>query len=159
MKIVLDKLEKIILWILAILFTVMVIAFFYQIVLRFIFESGNPWAEELTRYTLIWMSMLGSAVATRRGRNMDVDFVVKRMPKTMKTINSIITKALIIGFLLVIIIYGVNLVSITFKQLSSGLRIPMAYMYASVPVGGFLMLLFTIEVIINDIKSRNIKEV
>ncbi|HCX62421.1 MULTISPECIES: TRAP transporter small permease [Sedimentibacter] len=159
MKIVLDKLEKIILWILAILFTVMVIAFFYQIVLRFIFESGNPWAEELTRYTLIWMSMLGSAVATRRGRNMDVDFVVKRMPKTMKTINSIITKALIIGFLLVIIIYGVNLVSITFKQLSSGLRIPMAYMYASVPVGGFLMLLFTIEIIINDIKSRNIKEV
>lgn len=159
MKIVLDKLEKIILWILAILFTVMVIAFFYQIVLRFIFESGNPWAEELTRYTLIWMSMLGSAVATRRGRNMDVDFVVKRMPKTMKTINSIITKALIIGFLLVIIIYGINLVSITFKQLSSGLRIPMAYMYASVPVGGFLMLLFTIEVIINDIKSRNIKEV
>ncbi len=159
MKIVLDKLEKIILGILAILFAVMVIAFFYQIVLRFLFESGNSWAEELTRYAFIWMSMLGSSVATRRSRNMDVDFVVKRMPKTIKIINSIITKGLIIAFLMVIIIYGFSLVSITFKQLSPGLRVPMAYMYAAIPVGGFLMLLFTIEIIINDIKNKNIKEV
>ena len=159
MKIVLDKLEKIILGILAILFAVMVIAFFYQIVLRFLFESGNSWAEELTRYAFIWMSMLGSSVATRRSRNMDVDFVVKRLPKTIKIINSIITKGLIIAFLMVIIIYGFSLVSITFKQLSPGLRVPMAYMYAAIPVGGFLMLLFTIEIIINDIKNKNIKEV
>lgn len=159
MKIVLDKLEKIILVILAILFAVMVIALFYQIVMRFLFQSANSWSEELTRYSFIWMSMLGSAVATRRSRNMDVDFIVNRMPKTMKMINSIVTKGLIVAFLVVIIVYGASLVSITFKQLSPGLRLPMAYMYASVPVGGFLMLVYTIEIIINDIKSRKTKEV
>lgn len=159
MKKVLDKLEKIILGILAILFAVMVIAFFYQIILRFLFERGNPWSEELTRYAFIWLSMLGSAVATRRSRNMDVDFIVKRMPKTMQIINSLFTKGLIIAFLMVIIVYGFSLVSITFKQLSPGLRVPMAYMYAAVPVGGLLMLLFTLEIIINDMKNRKAKEV
>lgn len=158
MKTVLDKLEKFILGILALLFATMVIALFYQIVMRFIFQSANAWSEELTRYSFIWMSMLGSAIATRRSRNMDVDFLVNKMPKMMKIVNSFITKGLIIAFLLVIVIYGISLVSMTYKQLSPGLRVPMAYMYASVPTGGILMLLFTVEIIINNIKNSKVKE-
>lgn len=158
MKNILDKLEKIILGILAILFAVMVIALFYQIIMRFIFKSANTWSEELTRYSFIWMSMLGSSLATRRSRNMDVDFIVNLMPKTLKKINSVFTKTLIIAFILVIIVYGFNLVSITFKQLSPGLRLPMAYMYASIPVGGILMLIFTLEIIVNDLKNSKVKE-
>lgn len=158
MKTVLDKLEKFILGILALLFATMVIALFYQIVMRFIFQSANTWSEELTRYSFIWMSMLGSAIATRRSRNMDVDFLVNKMPKMMKIVNSFITKGLIIAFLLVIVIYGISLVSMTYKQLSPGLRVPMAYMYASVPTGGILMLLFTVEIIINNIKNSKVKE-
>lgn len=158
MKTILDKLEKFVLGILAILFAIMVIALFYQIIMRFIFESANTWSEELTRYSFIWMSMLGSSIATRRSRNMDVDFLVNLMPNKLKNINLLVTKSLIIAFLLVIIVYGINLVGITFKQLSPGLRLPMAYMYASVPTGGILMLIFTIEIIINDIKNSKVKE-
>ena len=158
MKSVLDKIEQIILTILAMLFAVMVIALFYQIVMRFVFENANAWSEELTRYSFIWMSMLGSSVATRRSRNMDVDFLVNLMPKPLKTVNSVVTKTLIILFILVIIIYGISLVGITHKQLSAGLRLPMSYMYAAVPVGGVLMLIFTIEVIINNIKNSKVKE-
>lgn len=154
MKLILDKLEKIILWLLAMLFAVMVVSLFYQIVMRFLFKSANAWSEELTRYSFIWMTMLGSAVATRRSRNMDVDFIVKRMPKPLRNVNTVITKGLIIAFLLVITVYGISLVGITFKQLSAGLRVPMAYIYAAVPTGGILMLIFTIELIIYDIKSK-----
>lgn len=154
MKLILDKLEKIILWLLALLFAVMVVSLFYQIVMRFLFESANAWSEELTRYSFIWMTMLGSSIATRRSRNMDVDFIVNRMPKPLRNVNTVFTKGLIIAFLLVLIVYGISLVGITFKQLSAGLRVPMAYIYAAVPTGGILMLIFTIEVIINDIKSK-----
>lgn len=158
MKKVLDKLETFILGILAILFSIMVLALFYQIIMRFVFHSANSWSEELTRYSFIWMSMLGSAIATRRSRNMDVDFLVNLMPRPVKKINTFVTRGLIIAFLTVLIVYGFNLVNITFKQLSPGLRLPMAYMYASVPIGGILMLLFTIEIIINDISNNKIKE-
>jgi len=159
MKLILNSLEKIILGILAFLFAVMVIALFYQIIMRFLFQSANAWSEELTRYSFIWMSMLGSAVATRRSRNMDVDFIVNRMPKPLKNVNTVITKGLIIAFLLVIIVYGASLVGMTHKQLSAGLQIPMSYVYASVPVGGLLILIYTIEVIIDDIKNSKVKEV
>lgn len=158
MKLILDKLEKIILGVLAILFSVMVISLFYQIIMRFILKSANAWSEELTRYSFIWLSMLGSAVATRRSRNMDVDFLVRRMPKLLRNINTVITKGLIIAFLMVIIVYGTVLVGMTHKQLSAGLQIPMSYIYASVPVGGLLILIFTIEVIIDDIINSKVKE-
>ena len=49
--------------------------------------------------------MLGASIATRRSKNMDVDFIVNLMPKTLKIINSIFTKSLIIAFLLVVVIY------------------------------------------------------
>ncbi|HBD64162.1 MAG TPA: hypothetical protein DC038_06965 [Clostridiales bacterium] len=159
MKLIFDKLEKFILYILAALFAVMVISLFYQIIMRFIFQSANAWSEELTRYAFIWMSMLGSSVATRRSRNMDVDFIVNRMPKNLKIINKFVTRGLIIAFLLVLIVYGTNLVGITHKQLSAGIRIPMSYVYASVPVGAILILLFTVEIIADEIKSRRVKEV
>nr|WP_300092520.1 TRAP transporter small permease [Sedimentibacter sp.] len=158
MKLILDKLEKVILGILAVLFAVMVVALFFQIVMRFVFKNANTWSEELTRYSFVWLSMLGASVATRRSRNMDVDFLVKKMPKVLRIINTVFTRSLIIAFLLVIIIYGVNLVGMTFKQLSAGLRVPMAYMYGAVPTGGVLMLLFTIENIIKDIKNSRVKE-
>ncbi len=158
MKLAMDKLEKIILVILAVLFSVMVIALFYQIIMRFIFQNANSWSEEMTRYSFIWMTMLGSAVATRRSRNMDVDFLVKKMPKLLRNLNSVVTKGLIIAFIVVLIIYGISLVGITHKQLSAGLRVPMSYIYASVPTGGILMLLFIIENIIRDIKGSKEKE-
>jgi C4-dicarboxylate transporter DctQ subunit len=158
MKLILDKIEKIILAILAALFAVMVVALFFQIVMRFIFQNANTWSEELTRYSFVWLSMLGASVATRRSKNMDVDFLVKKMPKGLRIVNTVFTRTLIIAFLLVIIVYGLSLVTITFKQLSPGLRIPMAYMYGAVPAGGILMLLFTIENIIRDIKNSKVKE-
>jgi len=159
MKLIFDKLEKFILYILALLFAAMVISLFYQIMMRFIFQSANSWSEELTRYAFIWMSMLGSSVATRRSRNMDVDFIVNRMPKNLKIINKFVTRGLIIAFLLVLIVYGTSLVGITHKQLSAGIRIPMSYVYASVPIGAILILLFTVEIIADEIKSRRVKEV
>jgi TRAP-type C4-dicarboxylate transport system permease small subunit len=158
MKLILDKLEKILLGILAVLFAVMVVALFFQIVMRFVFKNANTWSEELTRYSFVWMSMLGASVATRRSRNMDVDFLVKKMPKVLRIVNTVFTRSLIIAFLIVITVYGINLVSITFKQLSPGLRLPMAYMYGAVPAGGILMLLFTFENIIRDIKNSRVKE-
>ncbi|NLJ58548.1 MAG: TRAP transporter small permease [Tissierellia bacterium] len=158
MKLVLDKLEKTVLAIVAFLFAVMVLALFYQIIMRFVFERANVWSEELTRYSFIWMSMLGSSVATRRSKNMDVDFFVNLMPRKLQKVNSIFTTVLIILFLLVIIIFGVSLVIMTHKQLSAGMQIPMSYMYASVPTGGLLILIFTIETIIDDLKSNNVEE-
>ncbi len=140
-----DKLEKLILFLLSALFAVMVISIFLQIVLRYVFHSANPWAEELTRYSFVWLTMLGASVASRKRRHMNVDFFTNMMPKIALKINNVIASILTLSLFLVMIIYGANLASITHKQLSAALSMPMSYAYLAIPVGGFLMLLFTVE--------------
>lgn len=158
MKLILDKVEKVTMAILAVLYVVMVISLFNQIVLRFIFKSPNVWGEELTRYSFIWLSILGASIAVRRSRNMTVDYFVNLMPKTLQRINLVGTGILIIVFTLVLIVYGIYLTGITYKQSSAAMRVPMSYVYAAVPVGGILMLIFTIEIIINQFKDNKVKE-
>jgi TRAP-type C4-dicarboxylate transport system permease small subunit len=140
-----DKLEKLILFLLSIIFPVMVVSIFLQIVMRYVFHSANSWAEELTRYALAWLTMLGASVAVRRGRHMNVDYFINKLPKPIFKVNTFITNILILAFFIVLIKYGFDLVSITHKQLSAAMSMPMSYAYLSIPSGGILMLLFTIE--------------
>ena len=49
MKKVLDKLEKALLILMGILLAVMVLSIFYQVLLRYVFQSANVWSEELAR--------------------------------------------------------------------------------------------------------------
>lgn len=153
MEKILDKLEKIMINILAIIFGIMVFAIFYQIVLR-AFSKTNVWSEEITRYLFVWLSMLGSAVALRRGSHMQVDILIDLFPDKVKNAIEFLTNTLVIAFFLLIIIYGSNLVAMTYKQSSAGLGIPMSYPYLALPVGGALMLLFTIEAIIKKHKIK-----
>jgi TRAP-type C4-dicarboxylate transport system permease small subunit len=154
----LNNLEKLILILLGILFAVMVTSLFYQIILRYFFHKANTWTEELTRYSFVWLVLLGSSVATRRGKQMNVDFVVNLMPKKLAKVNYVFTNLLINALFLVIMVYGFQLVSITHKQLSAGMQIPMSYIYLALPVGGSLMFLFTIESYFDKFKQNKERE-
>lgn len=144
-KLFFDKVEKVILFILAIILAIMVIALFLQVILRYLFKSATPWAEELARYAFIWLSMLGATVAMRRGRHMNMDYFVNLLPQNIGKITNIVAHILIIFFLAVVTYYGIGLVIMTHKQLSSGMRIPMSYVYLSIPIGSMFMIMFIVE--------------
>ncbi len=144
-KLFFDKVEKFILFILAIILAIMVIALFLQVILRYLFKSATPWAEELARYAFIWLSMLGATVAMRRGRHMNMDYFVNLLPQNIGKITNIVAHILIIFFLAVVTYYGIGLVIMTHKQLSSGMRIPMSYVYLSIPIGSMFMIMFIVE--------------
>lgn len=155
-KKVLDTVEKIIYVLLTILFSVMVAAIFGQIIARFVFHTAISWAEELTRYSFVWLSMLGGAIAIRKGSHMKVDFFTDLMPKNVRKIVDFIINALVLTFFSIMTIYGSKLVQMTFKQKVATLPIPMSIPYLAVPVGGILMIIFTIESLLN---KRNQTEI
>lgn len=151
---IMDKIEKGLLFFLSTAFAVMTVSIFYQILLRYIFKSANVWSEELTRYLFIWLTMVGSAVAYRKGRHMGVDYFVGLMSKKVKSINYVLSNVLVLSFLGTVFFYGIKLVTATHKQLSSGMRIPMSYIYLSIPVGCFFTLLFAFESYIGLIAKK-----
>lgn len=52
---------------------------FLQVVLRNFFDSGIPWIDVVLRNLVLWVGMLGGALATRGGRQISID-LFSRLP-------------------------------------------------------------------------------
>jgi TRAP-type C4-dicarboxylate transport system permease small subunit len=123
----------------------MVFSISYQIVLRYVFTKANAWSEELARYAFVWLVMLAGAVGTRRARHMSIDFLLNKLPRPLRIFVEMATRALALLFFAVLGWKGAELSQMTMLQNSTGLEIPMGYVYVAIPLGAASMVLFTLE--------------
>lgn len=140
----LDKsIEKICRIILFILFFLMVISAFIQVVLRTVFNNPLTWTEELCRYSMVWLCMIGSGLAVKYGSHIAVDILKNALsPKAIKIISGM-NFLLIAAFSIVLIYFGIGLCSRNMSQITPGLKLPMGIVYGAMPVGGLIMLFNT----------------
>ena len=111
-----------------------------QVLMRYLFAYPNPWSEELSRFCFIWLSMLGAALAVERRSHFGFEQAVKRLSPTRRLWAERSAKALVMAVSLLLVISGLALVRLALGQHSPALDVPMAWVYAAVPVSGVLML-------------------
>ncbi len=117
-----------------ILFTTM------QVIFR-VFFTALSWTEEITCFLLFYASLVGAAVAFKRGSHIAVTFIVQRLPGMGQKALAIAVHLLGILFFAVIVIYGILLMETESQQLSPGMQIPMAWVYVAFPAVGAVILL------------------
>ena len=111
-----------------------------SVVLRYVFNSPISFAEESSRYILVWMSFLGAGLAAKWDSHMRVDAFLGRMPiKVQLWIKTAINLATVV-FLSYGVYYGMKLVIRTREQVSELLRINMSIMYFAVVAGFAIMI-------------------
>jgi len=136
---------------------VMVIAVFIGVSNRFIFHfSFISWTEELARFLLIYICMIGSCIAIKMGWHVNLIFIVERLGK-YKIAVSIFNNLLVIVFLSIVTIYGTKLCFTQAYQLSPALRISMSIPFASVPFGSFVMIIHSLALISKSLRQRLIR--
>src|ERR1041384_6355426 len=64
----------------------MVVLVFTNVTLRYLFNSGIPTSEELSRWLLVWLTFLGAIVALRQHAHLGVDTLVRALPGSGKKI-------------------------------------------------------------------------
>jgi TRAP-type transport system small permease protein len=69
---------------LALLLAAMVLMVFGNVVLRYGFNSGLTFSEELSRWAFVWMTFLGAIVALRDNGHLGTDMLVGRLGRTGK---------------------------------------------------------------------------
>lgn len=119
----------------------MSLAIFFQIIFRFVIYVPFPWSEEFARYLMIWMGMLGSAVALRHGRHIGVSVLVEQFPARLQQWVVAATELLMIGFLVVVAKEGWNMAIFNASQHSPSMEIPMFYPYLAISAGAILMII------------------
>lgn len=148
---VMDVIERILRLLIGISMVIMVIVIFYQVILRYIFNASNIWSEELARYLMCYVVLLGAAIAVRKYSHLQVDFVLNMLPARARCIAVSLCTLAGMVFLVFFCQYGIDLCMSTTNSTSSGTGIPMSYAYACLPIGGGLMILMSIEVILKEL--------
>lgn len=129
------------------IFGLLVIDVLGQVFSRYILNTSFAFTEELARFSLIWLSILGAAYLNGKREHLSMDFIFTKLSvKHQKKVLILVEICIFLFALIVMVIGGFNLVYTTLylEQLSGTLRIPLGYIYAILPSSGLLIMWMSI---------------
>jgi TRAP-type C4-dicarboxylate transport system permease small subunit len=139
----------------AILCLLLLGALFLEVVNRYIFYVSWGETQYLIIFCFAWLCMLGAALAVREKKHFEVDLLASLLPPKLAFFHRIF---IIISILLagVVICYSsIGFVELGFFKKNPATDFPMFYVYASLFVGGLLIILFALEELLLQIFSYN----
>jgi TRAP-type C4-dicarboxylate transport system permease small subunit len=132
------------------LMAVLVVDVTWQVVSRYLLGEASSFSEEVARYLLIWIGLLGSSYAYRKKMHLAFDLITNKVTGRIKFWMELVIHACIIFFSVVVLIFGGwYLVQLTWElnQLSASLQISLAYVYFALPLSGLLMVIYALHFI------------
>ncbi len=139
----------------AICLSVMTMIAFINVIARFLLSASLSFTDEITTYLFVLLSLLGSAVAAKRGAHLGLtvvlDVVSPSVRKVLKTI----------GFLFAVLFsgsifyYGIFMVKSQMErgQITANMQWPEWIFGSFVPIGAFFLTIRFIQVFIYELKT------
>lgn len=127
----------------------------WQVISRYLLGSPSTFTDELARFLLIWVSLLGAAYASGRNLHLAIDLYPNSLgPAGRRRLDLLIDSIVILFVTAVLIVGGGTLVYTTYVylQLTPTLQIPMAYVYLIGPISGVLIVYYKLS----DIRRRGL---
>jgi TRAP-type C4-dicarboxylate transport system permease small subunit len=124
---------------------VLVLDVLWQVLTRFVLNHPSTWTEELAVFLLIWVSLLGAAVALNRGAHLGIDYFVGKLPARARLGTEVFVFFCVSAFsFFVMVVGGIDLVTsmLELGQTSPALHVKVGYVYLAVPVSGFFLTLY-----------------
>ncbi len=118
----------------------------WQVVARYGLASPSSFTDELSRFVLIWIGLLGMARGVGQHLHLAMDFAAQRLHGRRREWLGIAVEAVVAGFAGVVLVGGGGrLVWVTWQleQQSAALGAPLAAIYVALPLAGVLILFYT----------------
>ncbi|MEZ4884015.1 MAG: TRAP transporter small permease [Chitinophagales bacterium] len=133
------------------LMSIMTLDVLWGVFTRYAMGHQANWSEELARFLLIWIGVLGAAYASGQKMHLAIDLLSPQLNEVNQRRLSILINILIIVFaLFVMVVGGSRLIYITnvLGQLSPALQVPMSFIYSVIPLSGLLVIYYKITELI-----------
>jgi TRAP-type C4-dicarboxylate transport system permease small subunit len=158
MRRVVDIIDVVLKNVLIVLMVAMVAAVSWQVISRYVFSSPSSWTEEIARFLMIWIGVLGAAYAFRTGVHLGLDILPKKLTgRSAELLKQFTVFVVILFAVTVLVIGGGSLVSLTWelRQYSAVLGLPIALVYSVIPTAGVLICIYAIAVSTGAITSES----
>jgi TRAP-type C4-dicarboxylate transport system permease small subunit len=132
---------------LSFLMGIMLLSVLWQVFTRYVMGEASTFTEELARFLLIWIGLLGAAYISGENGHLAIDLLPQYLEgENYHKLKQLITLIIIIFVVVAFIIGGGQLVYISYilDQTSAALQIPLAYIYLILPVSGLLICYYKI---------------
>ncbi len=116
---------------------------FANVMARYFFNSPIQWAEELSRYSFIWVVFLGAVICTKRKRHITIDFLLTVLSARAAAWIRVVADVCTLGIAAVIAVYGWKLTQAA-TQITATLKVPHSVIYVVVPVSAALVFVHTL---------------
>jgi tripartite ATP-independent transporter DctM subunit len=121
-----------------------VFAISWQVLTRYVPGLPVPrWTEEVSLILMVWLAMVGSALAVRTGEHLAMDILHRQVDPRLRVPLVRLVWLLAAAFGAYLVWYGWELSMRTMMQTFSATKWPIGWMYLGIPVGGVLMLFFS----------------
>lgn len=133
---------------------VLVIDVLWGVFTRYALSEQAKWSEELARFLLVWVSLLGGAVAFGEKAHLGVDFFVGKFDPGARKLMAVFGQLVILFFAVSVFIYGGSrVVADNLEQMTPALGWKMGHVYMALPIAGVFMVIFSVEQLLEIILS------
>lgn len=148
--------RKLLSYFLIVIVAAMVVAVFWQVLSRIVFQSPAVWTEETSTYLLMWCGVIGAAFAYGEKAHVGMEYFAQKLSRKNGIILELVITILTTYFAYqIFIIGGLNFIRNAFMngQTSPTMNIPTGYLYLCLPISGFFILTFCLEFFIEDFQA------
>lgn len=132
---------------LVLIMSLMVVNVLWQVFSRYLLANPSSFTDELARYLMIWVGVLGAAYVAGKGNHVAITYFSEKFSVSNFKRVKLLINLFIMGFaFLGMFIGGLRLVYITLilEQLSPSLKIPLGVVYAVIPLSGILIIFYKV---------------
>ena len=131
-------------WICLGLMAILVVDVFLGVWSRYVLHATFQWYDEVARLCFVWMVFLGAAVAVRRGAHFRLHLLVDRLGPRLRRATDLVVALLVAVFGGVLVAGGIAMYPLARRQVTDSLELSMLWFYGALPIGGALMILFSL---------------
>ena len=144
--------RKINIIVISIIFFMLVVTVFANVIFRYFFESTIDWSEELARFLLIWLIFIGAMNALFENEHMVMDYFIQLFQEKITGALKLIADLFSLAATIALTLGGLELAIKNLNWYSPVLNIPYGYVNMIVPICSSLMAVIILRKIVNDIK-------
>ncbi|TEW54872.1 TRAP transporter small permease [Psychromonas sp. RZ22] len=138
-----NLLDRLILFITSFALMLLVVTVTWQVFSRYVLNDPSSWTDELARYTMVWLGLLGASYLFGIKGHLAITLLDGYLKGKAHTALHLLINVISGAFVsLAMLKGGLALMGRTTQQLSPALQLPMSSVYAILPISAVIILIY-----------------
>jgi TRAP-type transport system small permease protein len=108
---------------------------------RYLLKNPMSWTEEVARFLMNWMALLGASIVTRHRAHLGLLYFIQKFPMSLQRLTKLLMDILIMIFLYLLTVEGFQMAMAASEQVEPTTGVTMNYILICVPLAGLLMMI------------------